>query len=262
MFVSRYDAASQIRVCIYAFSDGAEIDPTALPPMPMTDSPHSRAVRTGEVVVTRDFETAMRNTPRVDVGTHLDPRLPAASIAMPMVAHGRILGGLEIQTPEPGAFDESHVAPLRLAANLAALAIENGQLLEARVGRVSRSIARELLTDLARHTHLAPSALRDMGRRLGSRAEAKTVPEAASEFVAMGLGHLELVATEGDTFRFEGRDLLEKQTRATLPTCHVALGFLEGIVMRSAGAASALGTELRCESLGHKSCVFVVAPRG
>lgn len=261
MFVSRYDASTDTRVCVYGFSDGIEVDVATLPPLPMSDSPHSRAVRTGEVVITRDFAKAMVGSPRVDVALHVDPRLPAASIAMPMMARGRILGGVELQSPEPAAFDETHVVPLRLAANLAALALENVELLAARVERVSRSIARELLSDLARQNHLAPSALRDLGRRLGARAESKDVGDAIEEFVAMGLGQLAIVVHEGDTYRFEGHDLLERQPRAALPTCHIALGFLEGVVTRSVGASGALGTELRCESMGAHACVFVVAPR-
>ena len=43
---------------------------------------------------------------------------------------GRIIGTIEVQTYEPAAYREEHVTAMRLAANLAAVAIENVGLLE------------------------------------------------------------------------------------------------------------------------------------
>ncbi|HVM44999.1 MAG TPA: ATP-binding protein [Candidatus Thermoplasmatota archaeon] len=124
-FVSAYDQATEMRTCVYAYSEGDEMDPATFPPMPNTGSPHSRAVVTGETIVTQDFQEAMAGKPRFNVGLDRDPRLPQASIVVPMKAHDRILGAMEIQSVVPGVFTPEHVAALQMAAHLAALAISN-----------------------------------------------------------------------------------------------------------------------------------------
>jgi PAS domain S-box-containing protein len=127
LFISLYDAERQERTCVYAWSEGVEEDVSTLPPLPMTDSPNSRAVRTGQIIVTDDLDAALAGQPRVDVGLEIDPRLPRSSIAVPMAVHGRIIGAFEVQSVEPAAYTQEHVVTLRMAANLAAIAIENVQ---------------------------------------------------------------------------------------------------------------------------------------
>ncbi|HET6404650.1 MAG TPA: ATP-binding protein [Candidatus Thermoplasmatota archaeon] len=129
-FVSSYDATTEMRTCVYAYSEDEELDPATFPPMPNTGSPHSRAVVTGETIVTQDFQEAMAGKPRFNVGLDRDPRLPQSSIVVPMKAHDTILGGMEIQSIVPGAFTPEHVAALQMAAHLAALAILNVKSLE------------------------------------------------------------------------------------------------------------------------------------
>ncbi|MEA3199045.1 MAG: hypothetical protein QOE90_473 [Thermoplasmata archaeon] len=130
MFVSSYDAGTQLRTCEYAYSEGDELDASTFPPMPNTGSPHSRAVETGETILTQDFQEAMAGKPRVNVGLERDPTLPQSSIVVPMVVQGRVLGGMEIQSTKPRAFSPDNVATLQMAAHLAALAVENVRLLQ------------------------------------------------------------------------------------------------------------------------------------
>ncbi len=131
LFASLYDPDRQLRTAVYAWSDGEEIDVSTLPPMPMSDSPHSRAVSTGQVILTDDFNAAMAGKPRVNVGLERDPSLPASSIAVPIMAHGRVIGGFEAQSTQPAAYSQQHVSAMLTAADLAAIAIENMQLTEA-----------------------------------------------------------------------------------------------------------------------------------
>src|SRR5688500_14603167 len=79
LFVSLYDPTRQLRTCAYAWSEGEEVDVSELPPMPMTDSPHSRAVATNEVVVCDDFQAAIAGQPRVDLNMDIDPRVPRSA---------------------------------------------------------------------------------------------------------------------------------------------------------------------------------------
>jgi PAS domain S-box-containing protein len=130
IFVSLYDPETDLRTCTYAVTEGEEVDVSTLPPLPMTNSPNSRAVRTGEVIITDDFDAAMRGSPRVNLGLERDPRLPSSSIVVPMLVHGAAIGAIEIQSTTPAAFGPHNVPTLRMAANLAAIAVQNVRLLE------------------------------------------------------------------------------------------------------------------------------------
>ncbi len=124
IFVALYDPDRQHRVCVYAAGDGVEDDVSALPPMPMNDSPQSRAITTGEPVVTPDLQAALAGKPVVTLGLDDDPRLPRSSLAVPMAVLGRVIGAFEVQSVESAAYTEQHVVAMRMAANLAALATE------------------------------------------------------------------------------------------------------------------------------------------
>ncbi|HUP27521.1 MAG TPA: GAF domain-containing sensor histidine kinase [Chloroflexia bacterium] len=130
LFASIYNAELRQRTAIFAWSDGEEVDVSTLPPMPMSDSPHSRAVATGQIIVTGDFQAAMQGQPVVHVGLDRDPRLPASSVAVPMMVLGRVIGGFEAQSLEPHAYTHEHITAMRMAANLAAISMENVQLIE------------------------------------------------------------------------------------------------------------------------------------
>src|SRR5262249_44304521 len=53
LFVSLYDPVRDVRTACYGWGDGVEIDISALPPMPVTvTGPNSRAIRSGEVIIT------------------------------------------------------------------------------------------------------------------------------------------------------------------------------------------------------------------
>jgi signal transduction histidine kinase/FixJ family two-component response regulator len=130
LFISLYDAERNVRIAVYAWSEGEEIDVSGLPPMPMTDSPNSRAVATGKVVLTDDFQNTVAGQTSVNVGFEKNPRLPQSSLAAPMSMMGRVVGAVEMQSTERAAFTEEHVTAIRIAANLAAIAVENIRLAE------------------------------------------------------------------------------------------------------------------------------------
>lgn len=151
IFVSLYDAEKQQRTCVFAWSEGREEDAAALPPLPMSDSPNSRAVRTGQVIVTDDLEAALSGQPRVNLGLDLDPRLPRSSISVPMIVLSRVIGAFEVQSTRIAAYNQEHVTALRVAANLAAIATENVTLLEReRAARAAAEGLNEVLEDRVR----------------------------------------------------------------------------------------------------------------
>lgn len=130
LFVSLYDAERRERTAVYAWSEGAEVDVSALPPLPLNDSPASRAIATGRMVVTDDLQAAVAHMPAYAVGTSRNPRAARSSAAVPMAVQGRVIGAFEVQSPRRSAFQPVHLNALRMAANLAAVAVENLRALE------------------------------------------------------------------------------------------------------------------------------------
>lgn len=124
IIASSYDAIRQERTCVFsAGADDDEDDVAGLPKMPLNDGPQSRAIRAGDVVVIADWDDLIAQQ-IVLLGAERDPRRPRSSIAIPMRVHGRIIGALELQSYEPGAFGQQHVPAFTLAADIAALALE------------------------------------------------------------------------------------------------------------------------------------------
>jgi len=139
MFVSLLDAARRERRCVFAWGDGREEDVSSLPALPMTGSPHARAVATGCVIVTDDLQAALAGQPHHDIGADNDPRLPRSSLVVPMQVMGRVIGGFEVQSAEPRAYREEHVTALQVAAPLVAMALDNVRLLAEERGNRDRA---------------------------------------------------------------------------------------------------------------------------
>jgi PAS domain S-box-containing protein len=129
-FISLHDPVQQVRTACYGWGDGQEVDTSELPAMPITaEGPNSRAVMTGQVIITDDYMNATRGHPSVIVGPDNGLR-PQSSLAAPMAVMGRIVGTIEVQSYKRTAYKEEHVTAMRMAANLTAGAIENVRLLE------------------------------------------------------------------------------------------------------------------------------------
>lgn len=129
LFVSLYDPLRDVRTACYGWGDGQEFDVSDLPPMPIATGPNSRAVRTGQIIITENYMKATRSSPGVIVGPDNGMR-PNSSMAVPMAVMGRIVGTIEVQSYETSVYREEHETAMRMAANLTAVAIENVRLLE------------------------------------------------------------------------------------------------------------------------------------
>jgi PAS domain S-box-containing protein len=129
-FISLYDAERHLQNAVYAWSEGEEADLSGLPPMPMNESPHSRAVSTGQIIITDDLKMAMRNQWLAHIELERDSCFPQSSLVVPMVVMGRTIGAVEAQSTELAAFKQEHATAMRMAANLTAVAIENVRLFE------------------------------------------------------------------------------------------------------------------------------------
>lgn len=125
---------------------------------------------------------------------------------------------------------------------------------------MTRPFVRRLVLNLVGGLNIPRETIASVGRSLARELALHDMQEYAAAFRATGLGNLHFDRAEGERFFFVADDLLEKRVGASQPTCHLALGFLEGAVGATHEGA-ALGTELRCQSKGHAQCVFVVQPR-
>jgi signal transduction histidine kinase/CHASE1-domain containing sensor protein/CheY-like chemotaxis protein len=140
-FVSLYDQIRDVRTACYGWADGQELEVSELPPMPVTTTgPNSRAVRTGEVVITNEYMRATSASPGIIVGPDNGLR-PESSMAVPMAVMGRIIGTIEVQSYESNVYHAEHVTAMSMAANLTAVAIENVRLLK--LERTAREAAEE-----------------------------------------------------------------------------------------------------------------------
>lgn len=128
-----------------------------------------------------------------------------------------------------------------------------------RAQTMTRAFARRLVLDLVRRGSIPERALRDLGRSLIHEQEtpAPTIDSYVTAFEDMGLGRLRYGGAAGGRHTFVASDLLERRADSTLPTCSMTLGYLEGVASIVSGRA-ARGNEMRCQSMGHAECVFVV----
>ena len=151
--------------------------------------------------------------------------------------------------PEPGAMLLFHDLTLRKTAEEAL-----------RSQTLTRPLVRRIVLDLVGRLGATEAEIGQVGRRLAQEVKGGSADEFAGAFRSMGLGELRFRERVGETYTFHADDLLERRTRATQPTCHLARGYVEGVVALLHGGP-ALGTEVRCQSQGHAQCVFVVKPR-
>lgn len=159
---------------------------------------------------------------------------------------------------------------LRVVAGKAAAALESAgtlrELIEAhkaadaatRSQTLTRPFVRRLVLSIVSRMNAPRNVITEVGRGL-AELDVRTIAEFTEGFREMGLGNLHLDRRDGESYVFTADDLLERQNRSKQPTCHLALGFVEGAVAALHGAS--LGSELRCQSQGHPVCVFVVQPR-
>ena len=144
IFISLYDPERDARTAVYAYGDGEEPDVSTLPPMPVSaEGPNSRAIRTGRVVITNDYwNTKLQGKGQIGILVGPDNGLrPQSSLVVPMMTMGRVVGTVEVQSYEDDAYRPEHVTAMRMAANLAAVAVENMRLLERE--RAARAAAEE-----------------------------------------------------------------------------------------------------------------------
>jgi PAS domain S-box-containing protein len=138
LFLSLHSETKSARRIVYLWSDGDEGDTSKLEAIPLGDDLVGQAIKTGRINVHNDYQETLEGRQVIarSGGNRDDARAPRSAMVAPMIVMGRVVGVIEIQSYDLAAYGNEHVTAMRLAANLAANAIENEQLLEQEKERV------------------------------------------------------------------------------------------------------------------------------
>jgi PAS domain S-box-containing protein len=129
LLISLYDEQKSQRTIVYLWYNGGEMDVSILQPVPVGRGPVGLTISQGDVMTFGDYQK-WKIPASVAVGFSEDPRDPRSILIAPMMLKGRVTGVIEVQSYDIDAFTEEHTIAMRMAANLAANAIENVRLLE------------------------------------------------------------------------------------------------------------------------------------
>jgi PAS domain S-box-containing protein len=128
--ISLYEPGKATRRLCFCWADNKEYDLDNLPDLPVKEGPTGRAIKSGSVVIENNFQQdAQTMGSTVKVGEWVEARMLSV-LAAPMTVMGRTIGCVEIQSYRAGAYSKDHAAAMRMAANLAANAVENVNLIE------------------------------------------------------------------------------------------------------------------------------------
>jgi HD-GYP domain-containing protein (c-di-GMP phosphodiesterase class II) len=143
--VSSYDEAAQEIKAEFVMADGVVHDVAGFPKIPLEEDGfgiQSQVIRTGQPLLIDDFVAAMKKTKTIhgfseDEGEpEPHPRDVAekrittrSAILVPMRIRGEIVGVIQVQSKTLAAYSEQDMELLSALANVAAIAIQNAELL-------------------------------------------------------------------------------------------------------------------------------------
>jgi PAS domain S-box-containing protein len=130
LIITLYDRDKRSRRAAYLWTDDKEFDPALLGEFAVKDGLTGRAIHSGSVIIDNDYQPTRRAYKPVIVGDCQAERAPHSALSAPMTVMGRTVGCVEVQSYQRDAFNQEHVTAMRMAANLAANAVENIDLIE------------------------------------------------------------------------------------------------------------------------------------
>jgi signal transduction histidine kinase/ActR/RegA family two-component response regulator len=131
MMISLYDSEKKTRKFSYCWADNREFDPADLVEAPVRDGLTGQAIKSGSVVIQNDYDRQMtQSRTSIVIGECSEENTPRSALSAPMTVMGRTVGCVEIQSYEADAYRQEHATAMRMAANLAATAVENVSLIE------------------------------------------------------------------------------------------------------------------------------------
>jgi len=153
----------------------------------------------------------MVHDPRVVTVTGTDEDEPQASIIVPLVVRGAVTGVLSIDRHQGRVFDQSELEPVKLFANLAAIAIDNASSYE----EMQRQAISDGLTSIFNYRHFHETLQREVGRA-GRYGETFCL-------LMMDLDHFKVV---NDTIGHQAGDEVLRAVAGVLRACSRESDFL------------------------------------
>jgi PAS domain S-box-containing protein len=123
--ISLYDKQKEVRRAVYCWVDSDEVAPVEIGEVAVGNGIVGQALKSGRVTIENDFQRLIAKSKMHKVGSFEGDRFPRSSMTIPMSVLGRTIGCIEIQTYRPDAYRQEHATAMRMAASLAASAIEN-----------------------------------------------------------------------------------------------------------------------------------------
>jgi PAS domain S-box-containing protein len=130
LVISLYEPEKETRRVVYCWADEREVEPQDLADVPVRDGLTGRAIKSGTVVIDNDFKKHLQSlTHPMAIGEVSNDTTPRSALSAPMTVMGRTVGCVEIQSYRVDAYRQEHTTAMRMAANLAANAVDNVRLI-------------------------------------------------------------------------------------------------------------------------------------
>ncbi|MEA4906112.1 MAG: GAF domain-containing protein [Anaerolineaceae bacterium] len=127
ILISLFDAEASLIHCVYCLHENMVLDSSSFKPLPLAppgEGTQSEAIHTRKPVIVNDL-------PAVERGEGDGEDRPIASaLYVPMIAKGRVLGVIQVQSYTNYCFSQADADLLVLVGNTAAIAIENASLFQ------------------------------------------------------------------------------------------------------------------------------------
>ena len=140
MFVSLFDAKTNLIRCVCGHVEGRFIEHNDLPPMPLAapgEGRQSQVIHTRQPLIIGEMTdgpvSAVANT---IVGDNSKPSHSA--LFAPMISNNKVIGVIQVQSYTPQRFTEADAQILSLIANTASVEIQNARLLEDTLWRAAQ----------------------------------------------------------------------------------------------------------------------------
>lgn len=144
--ISNYDDATEEITCAYAWVDGEEQDPASFPPLPLSESVHSQAIRSRQPLIVGDFVTENEGALTYYIGA--DARRIRSVLYVPLIAFDRVAGTLQVQSTQPNRYSSAEVEKLMPLASHIAIAISNARLFaQVQRGKVEWELTFDSMSD-------------------------------------------------------------------------------------------------------------------
>ena len=131
LVISLYEPEKHARLVVYCWTDNEELRLDNVIEIPVGEGITGRAITSGSVVIDNHFKPVVGHGGRpVLLGERADDGIPRSALIAPMTVMGQTVGCVEVQSHQFNAFVQEHATAMRMAANLAANAVENVSLIE------------------------------------------------------------------------------------------------------------------------------------